>query len=764
MVTPSKTPKLSLLTPGQRAEAQLKKKVEFNVVLLGDDAKNSLYEQQVQQDVMQIQSEKLQHLQIIRRLDHGYNEVFEYAPIAYFAFDHNGIINRVNLLGVSLLAIEKDALVGQLFSSYVMEQHKSIFNSCLAKAFEYGSAQSCEIVVQTDRCKFWLRVEANLDATGMNCLTAMIDITNRKRAEDSRILVNEVNLKKKKQANKLALAASVFAHAGEAIIITDPDGIIIDVNDRFIETTGYSYEEIIGENADILQSGIETPEFYLHILQALIKTGSWNGEIWSRRKNGEIYSQMKTISAIRDGHNVITHYVTLGTDITHLKEHQNRLERMAHYDILTQLPNRSLLADRLSQAMLQCNRQDQLIAVLFLDLDGFKQVNDLHGHDVGDRLLIIISQRIKDVLREGDTLARIGGDEFVAILTNLEKVEDCDPILERFLLAASEPITIDDVILKISVSIGVTLYPQNSVKADQLLRHADQAMYVAKQSGKNCYHLFDPAQDDVVKVQRKNLKAIRRALDERQFVLHYQPKVNMRTGALIGVEALIRWQHPKRGLLDSIDFVSIIEKNPMSIEMDEWVIDTALAQISQWQKMGLNIPVSINVNITAIQLQQPDFTDRLALLLAAYPDVEPHYLELEILETSTLDDGQQVSTIMNACAALGVSFGLDDFGKGYSSLTYLRQSPVRQLKIDQSFVSGMLVEPGDLAIVEGVIALAKSFKIEVIAEGVETIEHGSALLQLGCELAQGYGIAKPMLAEYIPVWMNDWKPDVSWQS
>ena len=572
------------------------------------------------------------------------------------------------------------------------------------------------------------------------------DITERKLAEE-----------------KLKLAASVFSNAREGITITDAKGIIVDVNDTFTQTTGYSREEVIGKNPRILKSGRQSPEFYADMWKALQEEGFWYGEVWNRRKSGEVYAEMKTISAVRDVHGVTTHYVALCTDITQMKDHQLQLERIAHYDILTNLPNRALLADRLSQAMVQSQRHHNSLAVVFLDLDGFKHVNDTYGHDVGDELLIALSARMKGALREGDTLARIGGDEFVAVLADLAKVEDCEPVLERLLLAVSERVIVSKIGLKVSASIGVTLYPQDKVDADQLMRHADQAMYVAKESGKNRYHLFDTAQDDAVKVQRENLEAIRSALDNDQFVLYYQPKVNMRTGIVIGVEALIRWQHPKRGLLNPVEFLSIIENHAMSIKMGEWVIDTALTQISQWQAMGLNIPVSISVNIAAVQLQQPDFTDRLATLLAAHPDVEPRYLELEVLETSALNDVTYVSGIMVACMALGVNFALDDFGTGYSSLTYLRRLPASLIKIDQSFVRDMLIDPDDHAIVEGVIALAKSFKREVIAEGVETIEHGTALLQLGCELAQGYGIAKPMPASDIPTWLVSWKPDNAWR-
>jgi diguanylate cyclase (GGDEF)-like protein/PAS domain S-box-containing protein len=639
------------------------------------------------------------------------------------------------------------------FQHCIFEKDTEKVNDAIQKLLEENIPYDIEyrMVRPSDGKKIWIWdrgvvLENNDQGEPLWVVGIIQDITERKNAEE-----------------KLTLAASVFIHARESIVITDAAGTILDVNDTFANTTGYSREEVIGKNPRILQSGRQPSEFYVDMWQALLNEGYWSGEIWNRRKNGEVYAEIKTVSAVHNEYGITTHYVALGNDITQLKEHQYQLERVANFDALTNLPNRSLLADRLSQSIVQCHRSEQLLAVLFLDLDGFKAVNDFHGHNVGDELLIALSVRMQEALREGDTLARIGGDEFVAVLTGLTKVEDCEPILERLLLAASEPITVSDVVLNISASIGVTLYPKDNVDADLLMRHADQAMYVAKALGKNQYHLFDTAQDDAVKVQRESLEAIRGALDNHQFVLYYQPKVNMKTGRVIGVEALIRWQHPERGLLNPIDFLPVIENNPMMIELGEWVIDSALTQISQWQAMGVNLPLCTSVNIDAIQLQQPNFSEKLAALLAAHPDVKPEYLELEVLETSALDDIHDVSTIMNECITLGVKFALDDFGTGYSSLTYLRRLPANLIKIDQTFVRDMLIDADDFAIVEGVIALAKSFKRDVIAEGVETVKHGKALLKVGCELAQGYGIARPMPASDIPSWVQGWKPDVSWQ-
>lgn len=589
---------------------------------------------------------------------------------------------------------------------------------------------------------FNLRVTRFRDDSG-HVVLAHENITQRKLAED-----------------KLKLAATVFSHAGEGIMITDASGSIIEVNDTFCFITGYSRDEAIGQNPRMLQSGRQSPEFYAAMWKSLLEKSYWVGEVWNRRKSGEVYAELLTISAVRNATGEVQNYVALFTDITLMKVHQDQLEHIAHYDALTNLPNRALLADRISQAIVQSQRHHHSLAVAFLDLDGFKDVNDVHGHNVGDELLIMLSQRMKEALREEDTLARIGGDEFVAVLADLAKVADCEPVLERLLKAAADPVTVGEVVLKVTASIGVALYPQDNTDADQLLRHADQAMCVAKQAGKNRYQLFDTAQNDEVKAQRESISDIRSALDRREFVLHYQPKVNMHTGEVIGVEALIRWQHPVRGLVPPISFLPIIENHVISLDIGDWVIDTALNQISQWQSIGLNLPIS--VNISALQLQQDNFVTRLAVKLADHPEVAPHCLELEVLETSALNDVAQVSATMNACITLGVSFALDDFGTGYSSLTYLRRLPAQMIKIDQSFVHNMLVDPEDLAIVEGVVGLAKAFQRDVIAEGVETIAHGLALLQLGCDLAQGYGISRPMPASDIPTWINDWRPDKSW--
>lgn len=578
------------------------------------------------------------------------------------------------------------------------------------------------------------------------------------------VLVSMQDVTRRNQnQRRLLLAAQVFDSAREGIMVTDTEGHIVEVNAAFSRITGYDRDDVLGQNPRILSSGRQPRSYYATMWQTLRETGNWTGEVWNRRKSGEIYAALQTISTVHDDQGRPVNYVSLFSDITTAKEHAQYIERIAHYDALTNLPNRVLLADRLHQAMVQSQRRGLKTGVAFLDLDGFKNINDRHGHNVGDQLLVALAGHMRQALREGDTLARLGGDEFVAVMVDLGEAQACVPLLTRLLQAAAQTIDIDGHALQVTASLGVTFFPQvEEVDADQLLRQADQAMYQAKLSGKNRYHVFDAEQDRHVRGHHENLDRIRSALGHREFTLYYQPKVNMRSGEVLGAEALIRWQHPEKGLLAPAAFLPIVEDHVLAIEIGEWVLQDAMRQLEQWAREGLRI--SVSVNIGARQLQQPHFVSDLQALLARHPEVHPHQLELEVLETSALEDLAHVSNVIEACRAMGVSFALDDFGTGYSSLSYLKRLPASLLKIDQSFVRNMLDDPNDLAILDGVIGLANAFCRDVIAEGVETMEHGTLLLQLGCELGQGYGIAHPMPASQFPAWAAQWTPQAIWQT
>lgn len=443
-----------------------------------------------------------------------------------------------------------------------------------------------------------------------------------------------------------------------------------------------------------------------------------------------------------------------------LRQTNQQLEQLAHFDTLTQMPNRVLLADRLRHAMAQCQRRSNGLAVVYLDLDGFKPINDRYGHSAGDQLLTVLAQRLKEMLREGDTLARIGGDEFVAVLGDLQRPQDCEPVLERLLQAARMPVVLGDTAVQVSASVGITFYPQDPVDADLLLRHADQAMYLAKQSGKNRWHVFDLAHDAAIATRHESLEEIRQALQHQQFVLHYQPQVDLVSGRVLGVEALIRWQHPLAGLRAPATFLPLVEDHPLGFSLGEWVLHTALAQLATWNREGLSLQMSVNLD--PAHLQSEHFAQRLRDMLALYPGVRPHQLTLEVLESCAMQDMERAESVLRQCHAMGVRCALDDFGTGYSSLVYLKRLSAGTVKIDRSFVMGMLAHADDRAIVHAVISLARAFGREVVAEGVESADHARALRSMGCTQAQGFGIARPMPAHAVSAWIRGFLPDPLW--
>ncbi len=573
--------------------------------------------------------------------------------------------------------------------------------------------------------------------------------------------LQDISARKQSEA-QLRQSARVFEYAHEGILITDTDNRIIDVNRAFCQLTGYSRDEAIGQNPRFLQSGRQSADFYQQMWQDLNEQGYWKGEVWNRRKDGALYAEQLTVSALKNADGKVDQYVGIFSDITHIKENQRRLEQLAHYDALTGLPNRILLADRLELALLHTDRMGNILAVAYLDLDYFKPINDRFGHTMGDKLLIEVASRLKACLRADDTVARLGGDEFILLLPALSSLEQCTQAFQRIIASLSEAYYIDGHKLHISASIGISLYPMDRSDADTLLRHADQAMYIAKQQGRNGYHFFDPSHEQIAQAQQDALQQIRNGLQEQQFVLHYQPKVDMTEQRVFGVEALIRWQHPERGLLFPDAFLPAIENTTLAIQLGQWVLDTAVAQLHAWHQQGLDL--NISVNIAARQLEDPAFVSNLQALLARYPALPAEFLELEILETSALEDIERVIAIIQQCHQLGVTVALDDFGTGYSSLTYFKRLPIDTVKIDRDFIIDMLDDKEDFTIVEGVIGLAHAFNRMVIAEGVESERHAVALQQLGCRYGQGYGFAKAMPSAQLPRWISEYhQPQIEYE-
>jgi diguanylate cyclase (GGDEF)-like protein/PAS domain S-box-containing protein len=568
-------------------------------------------------------------------------------------------------------------------------------------------------------------------------LVSLVDITQRKHTE-----------------NRLRLAASVFSNSQEGILISDADNRIIDINPAFTRLTGYTRDDALGQNPRFLSTGRQSRQFYADMWQAINTRGEWQGEVWNRRKTGEVYAEMLSIVAVKDDQGRLQHYVGAFTDISLLKEHEAELDHIAHYDMLTSVPNRRLLSDRLNQAIARTKRVGRRLAVCYLDLDGFKPINDQFGHEGGDRMLVEIARRLELVSRTDDTVARLGGDEFVLLWNNISDEADCVQALDRVLAQISEPMLLEGEPVSVSASIGVTLYPDDDVDSDSLLRHADHAMYSAKQLGKNRYQMFDARLERQLSARVEFLDKIAHALEAGQFELYYQPKVDCVAGNVHGVEALLRWNDPVLGLVGPKEFLPLIENDNMAFRMGRWVLEQAVRQARGWDEMGISLPIS--VNIFPRHLKYRTFAEDLRNAIEGYwPEMPQDRLLLEIVESSDLEELDPIEEVIQECLKMGVKFSLDDFGTGYSSLVYLRRLSIEELKIDQSFVRNMLQDPEDNEIVIGVIGLGQAFGLRVVAEGVETAEHARHLVSLGCTLVQGYGPGRPMPAAALQEWYKD---------
>lgn len=554
------------------------------------------------------------------------------------------------------------------------------------------------------------------------------------------------------QRERLQLASKVFASSQEGIIITDAENLIVDVNEAFVRITGYSREEMLGRSPAVLSSGRQPCEFYEQMWSELSSNGRWQGEIWNRRRSGEVYAELLSIDAVRGEDGKVSNYIAIFTDISQLKAHQNELDRIAHYDVLTGLPNRRLLDDRLVMAIAHAQRREELLAVCFLDLDNFKGVNDTYGHEVGDKVLVETAQGIRSVLRAHDTVARIGGDEFVLLLTELKSRSRIIEVMQRVLEMARRAMEIDGKTISLSASAGVAIYPEIDLSADELLRFADQAMYRAKQQGRNRFILFDASEDLESRERQGKLQALQQALAGNEFEMYYQPKVDLRTGAIWSVEALIRWPQEDGTLRLPGEFIDSLSGSPLELDLGRWVINEVVRQQRAWADAGLSLAVSINISVDHLLSER--FVLELEEILLKHGVNERRQVVLEILETSRISDFVRTRLRVLECKALGVRFSLDDFGTGYSSLTYMRQLPVDALKIDKSFVIAMLENAEDRSIVEGIIALGHAFGRQVIAEGAETEAHLRALQALECDCAQGYGVARPMPAAAVATWCS----------
>lgn len=566
--------------------------------------------------------------------------------------------------------------------------------------------------------------------------------------------IRDISMRKQHEA-QLHLAAKVFEQSGEGITITDTRHNIVMINHAFTEITGYSEADALGKNPRMLSSGRQDQGFYQAMWETINTQGHWQGEMWNCRKDGSIFPEWLSISQVRDAGGALTHYIGIFSDISRHKAAQEQIQRLAHFDSLTGLPNRSLLKDRVSHALSSAQRSREPLALMFFDLDHFKNVNDSLGHRIGDELLIALAQRMTLVVREQDTVSRLGGDEFILVLPGTD-ADGAAHVAEKLLESALQPYHIEQYELTITPSIGIAMYPGDGDDFDTLSKRADAAMYRAKQSGRNNYRFFTAEMQarSAHTLQLEN--ALRRALERGQLLLHYQPQVRLEDGRIIGAEALLRWQHPEFGMVSPAEFIPIAEDSGQILKIGEWVLRQAARQCKGWIDSGL-APMTIAVNLSAVQFHHPRLPE-LVMQILDEVQLPPQYLELELTEGVAMDNPLAAIAVMDKLHERGIRMSIDDFGTGYSSLSYLKRFKIYKLKIDQSFVHDITEDPEDKAIVGAIISMAGSLGMQTIAEGVETEGQLAFLREQGCDEVQGYYFSRPLPAEQFEALLRAWQP------
>ncbi|NMY39426.1 MULTISPECIES: phosphodiesterase DibA [unclassified Pseudomonas] len=558
-------------------------------------------------------------------------------------------------------------------------------------------------------------------------------------------------LKRQRQDQEhLRQAAVVFDCTREGVLVSDHNGVIVHVNPALVKITGYAPDEVLGQRPSMFKSGHHGPEFYQAVFESLEKTGEWHGEIWNRRKSGEIYPQWQTIRPVRDSQDRVSHYVAVFSDISAIKNTQTELMRLAHHDPLTDLPNRLLFTDRAEQALAYAQRHKSGCALLMIDLDHFKIINDSMGHNVGDLLLKAVGERLTAVFGKGFTVARLGGDEFAVLVETCTQVAQAAGFAQQVLEVMKGAFIIETHQLFISASVGISLYPNDALNAEQLLRNADSALFKAKSAGREGYALYTEELTAHAQYRIEVASDLRRALEQHELRVYFQPVHDLSSSRMVGVEALVRWQHPQRGLVAPGEFIPIAERTGLIAEIDAWVLEQACWQMCQWQAAGVELSF-VAVNISSRLFARPELYQLVSTVLTD-TGLNPALLELEVTESAVMDNSEVALEQMHRLRELGLRLAIDDFGTGFSSLLRLKRLPVQKLKIDQGFVAGLPSDDDDVAIVRAVIALAQSMGMQVHAEGIEYVEQAQFLLDHHCDLGQGYWFGRP-----VPAHALDWQ-------
>jgi two-component system CheB/CheR fusion protein len=564
------------------------------------------------------------------------------------------------------------------------------------------------------------------------------------RKELGGVVITITDITEKKQVEeKLRLSASVFEHASEATVITDGANQIISVNPAFTAITGYGPDEVIGKNPRFLSSGKHSQDFYKQMWAGLLATGNWAGEIQNRRKNGDVYTEWLSINVLRDENGTVNRHIAVFSDITEAKRAKETIERQASIDALTGLPNRNLIMDRLGQMLSSSRRGGRLFAVMFMDLDHFKAVNDALGHAAGDELLIKVTHRIRDAVRECDSVGRMGGDEFIVLLNDISSAQDIIPIANKILAELGRPLVVAERTLQTAASIGITVYPMDGDSVETLLKNADSAMYEAKKNGRNNYCFFTHKMQDEANRRHWIDSELAQALRQGYMELHYQPIVRIDTQAVVGAEALLRWNHPAKGYIPPDIFIPVAEQNGMIGKLTEWALEKGISDWEPWSRSG-GQGQALSFNLSSALFVARDHVEQILLRLRECSLADKQLLTVEVTESLKLSDNQEYVELLRGLQRDGCRIAIDDFGTGYSSLSYLKRMPVDIIKIDKSFVHDIATDPADAAMIRAMLQMAKAFGLETVAEGVETVEQLSFLHANGCTYAQGHLFGKAM--------------------